>query len=103
MIPSNDYENGHVEDESHQNHRPLQKSPGNGPGVETFEQQNSTLDPQIAAYRAIMSRMVPFGCHRNERFSPKRFLKQEAHLNREESSHEDDSSSQSPLQDHLSP
>ncbi|UJR28240.1 hypothetical protein I4U23_009490 [Adineta vaga] len=71
--------------------------------IDCFDTPASLLDPQMAAYRAIMSRMVPFANNINGNSSPKRFVKQEPILNHDESSHGDDSNSQSPLNDHLSP
>ncbi len=56
----------------------------------------------MAAYRAIMSRMVPFANNINGNCSPRRFVKQEPILNQDESSQEDESNSQSPLNDHSS-
>ncbi len=71
--------------------------------IDCFDTPSSLLDPQMAAYRAIMSRMVPFGNNINGNGSPKRFVKQEPLLNQDESSPDDESNSQSPLNDHLSP
>ncbi len=56
----------------------------------------------MAAYRAIMSRMVPFANNINGNSSPRRFVKQEPMLNQDDSSEEDESNSPSPLNDHLS-
>ncbi len=70
--------------------------------VDCYDTSTSLLDPQMAAYRAIMSRMVPFANNVNGNNSPKRLVKQEPLHNQDESSHGDESNSSSPLNDHLS-
>jgi hypothetical protein len=67
----------------------------------------------MAAYRAIMSRMIPFSNHINGHGLSKRFVKHESVLVHDETSDDDDdddaddhdhdeSSSQSPMNDRLS-
>ena len=97
----NDYENTNDDDDIHMHH-PQQKAAVPVMDLDGFDTPSSLLDPQLAAYRAIMSRMVPFANNINGSSSPRRFVKQEPMLNEDESSHGDDSSSQSPLNDHLS-
>ncbi|CAF0753185.1 unnamed protein product [Adineta steineri] len=99
----NDYENTNGDDDIHINHHQQQKSTIPVVDIDCFDTPASLLDPQMAAYRAIMSRMVPFANNMNGNSSPRRFVKQEPILNQDDSSHGDESNSQSPLNDHLSP
>jgi hypothetical protein len=100
----NDFENTNGDDDMHIHHQQQQqKLTVPVVDIDCFDTSTSLLDPQMAAYRAIMSRMVPFGNNINGNSSPKRFVKQEPILNQDESSHGDESNSQSPLNDHLSP
>jgi hypothetical protein len=69
--------------------------------MDCFDSSTSSLDPQMAAYRAIMSRMVPFANHVNGHSSSKCFVKQEPVLTHDESSPSEDSTSQSPSNEHL--
>ena len=106
-ISLNDYENtnGNDDDIHIHHHHQQQQQKSNVPvvDIDCFDTPSSLLDPQMAAYRAIMSRMVPFGNNINGNSSPKRFVKQEPILNQDESSPDDDeSNSESPLNDHLS-
>jgi len=96
----NDYENMNADDELHvsQDKSTLPMNDG-----DCYETSTSLLDPQLAAYRAIMSRMVPFGNNINGTNSSRRYVKQEPILNHDESSPEDGSNSQSSLNDRLSP
>jgi len=96
----NDYENMNADDELHvsQDKSTLPMNDG-----DCYETSTSLLDPQLAAYRAIMSRMIPFANSINGTNSPKRLIKQEPLPNPDESSHGDESNSSSPLNDHLSP
>lgn len=102
---NHDYENTSGEDEGHTHHHHQQSSKSNIPIVDmdNYETSTSLLDPQMAAYRAIMSRMVPFGNNINGNSLPHRFVKQEPTLNPDDSSREDASISQSPSNDRLSP
>jgi hypothetical protein len=101
---SNDFENINSDDDIHIHHHHLQQQQQKPtiPVVDIDCFDTSSLDPQMAAYRAIMSRMVPFANNINGNGSPKRFVKQEPILTQDESSEEDESNSQSPLNDHLS-
>ncbi|CAF3943279.1 unnamed protein product [Adineta steineri] len=109
----NDFENMNDDDDSHVQqlqppHHP-QHQHQHKPTVpivdgDYYDTSNSLLDPQMAAYRAIMSRMVPFANNVNGNNSPKRLVKQEPYHNQDDdSSHGDESNSSSPLNDHLSP
>jgi hypothetical protein len=109
-IPSNsnhnhDFESTSGDDEVHIHHQQQQQQKSNVPvvDIDCFDTPASLLDPQMAAYRAIMSRMVPFANNINGSNSLKRYVKQEPTLNQDESCHEDASDSQSPLNDRLSP
>jgi predicted XRE-type DNA-binding protein len=108
-IPSNsnhnhDFESTSGDDEVHiHHHQQQQKSNVPVVDIDCFDTPASLLDPQMAAYRAIMSRMVPFANNINGSNSLKRYVKQEPTLNQDESCHEDASDSQSPLNDRLSP
>jgi len=100
---NHDYENTNGDDDIHHIHHQQQKSNIPVVDIDGFDTSSSSLlDPQIAAYRAIMSRMVPFANNINGNGSPRRFVKQEPILNQDESSQDDESNSQSPLNDHLS-
>jgi len=104
IMSMNDFENTNGDDDMHIHHQQQQqKLTVPVVDIDCFDTSTSLLDPQMAAYRAIMSRMVPFGNNINGNSSPKRFVKQEPILNQDESSHGDESNSQSPLNDHLSP
>ena len=96
---TNDYENINADEEFH-----LQQQKSSVPivDVDCYDTSTSLLDPQMAAYRAIMSRMVPFANHINGHNSPKRLVKQEPVHIADESNHDDESNSSSPLNDHLS-
>jgi hypothetical protein len=96
---TNDYENMNGDDDLH-----VQQHKSSVPivDVDCYDTSTSLLDPQMAAYRAIMSRMVPFANNVNGNNSPKRLVKQEPLPNQDESSHGDESNSSSPLNDHLS-
>ncbi len=96
---ANDYENMNGDDDLNISQ---QKSSIPIVDVDCYDTSTSLLDPQMAAYRAIMSRMVPFANNVNGNNSPKRLVKQEPFHIQEESSHEDESNSSSPLNDHLS-
>ena len=106
---THDYESTNGDDDAHIHHhhqqQQQQQQKSNIPvvDIDCFDTPASLLDPQMAAYRAIMSRMVPFANNINGNNSPKRYVKQEPTLNQDESSHEDTSDSQSPLNDRLSP
>ena len=102
---THDYENGNgSEDDVHISHSSQQKNNMPAIDIDSFEPSSaSLLDPQMAAYRAIMSRMVPFGNNINGTNSSRRYVKQEPILNHDESSPEDGSNSQSSLNDRLSP
>ncbi|CAF1431670.1 unnamed protein product [Rotaria sordida] len=105
-ILMNDFENTNGDDDIHIPHhhqQQQQKSTVPVVDIDCFDTSTSLLDPQMAAYRAIMSRMVPFANNINGNSSPRRFVKQEPILNQDESSQGDESNSQSPLNDHLSP
>lgn len=104
----NDFENTNGDDDIHMSHpsqlqQQQQKSSVPVVDVDCFDTPSSLLDPQMAAYRAIMSRMVPFANNMNGHNSSKRFVKQEPMLNQDESSQGEESNSESPLNDHLSP
>ena len=114
LSATNDFENLGSDDDLHaaqpQLHLPQQlhlqqqqKSTVPVMDVDCYDTSASLLDPQMAAYRAIMSRMVPFANNINGNNSPKRLVKQEPLNNQDESSQGDDSSSSSPLNDRLSP
>jgi hypothetical protein len=103
MSTPNDYENMNGDDDLHVQHQQQQKSAVPIVDVDCYDTSTSLLDPQMAAYRAIMSRMVPFANNVNGTNSPKRLVKQEPLHNQDESSHSDESESSSPLNDHLSP
>jgi hypothetical protein len=107
----NDFENtnGNDDDIHIHHHQQQQQQKSNVPvvDIDCFDTSSSLLDPQLAAYRAIMSRMVPFANNINGSSSSKRYVKQEPILNQDESSHDDnddddESNSESPLNDHLS-
>jgi uncharacterized ubiquitin-like protein YukD len=98
---THDYENMNGDEDDL--HIPQQKSTVPIVDVDCYDTSTSLLDPQMAAYRAIMSRMVPFANNVNGNNSPKRLVKQEPVHNQDESSHGDESNSSSPLNDHLSP
>lgn len=100
---NHDYENTSGEDEGHTHHQQQPKSNVPMVDMDSYETSTSLLDPQMAAYRAIMSRMVPFGNNINGNSLPHRFVKQEPTLNPDDSSVEDASISQSPSNDRLSP
>jgi hypothetical protein len=101
-IPTtHDFENMNSDDELHVHQQ--QKSTIPVVDVDCYDTSASLLDPQMAAYRAIMSRMVPFANNVNGINSPKRLVKQEPFHTQDESSHGDESDSSSPLNDHLSP
>ncbi len=97
---TNDFENMNDDDDLHVQQ---QKSTVPIVDVDCYDTSTSLLDPQMAAYRAIMSRMVPFANNVNGNNSPKRLVKQEPFHTQDESSHGDESNSSSPLNDHLSP
>ncbi|CAF2125434.1 unnamed protein product [Rotaria magnacalcarata] len=108
----NDFESTNGDDDIHipqyhhqqqQQQQQHQKSTVPVVDVDCFDTPSSLLDPQMAAYRAIMSRMVPFANNMNGHNSSKRFVKQEPILKQDDSSNDDESNSQSPLNDHLSP
>lgn len=96
----NDYENMNGDDDLHISQDKSTVPIGDG---DCYDTSTSLLDPQMAAYRAIMSRMVPFANSINGNNSPKRLIKQEPLANGDESSPGDESNSSSPLNDHLSP
>lgn len=101
MSVANDFENMNGDDDLH-----VQQQKSTVPIVDTDyydTSSSSLLDPQMAAYRAIMSRMVPFANNVNGNNSPKRLVKQEPYHAQDDSSHGDESDSSSPLNDHLSP
>ncbi|CAF1299785.1 unnamed protein product [Adineta ricciae] len=98
-----DYENTNGGDDDLHTHHQQQKLNIPLLDIDCFDTPASLLDPQMAAYRAIMSRMVPFANNINGNGSPRRFVKQEPILNQDESNQSDASNSQSPLNDHLSP
>lgn len=113
-LPSNDYENINNDDDVHMHHHPhlhphhsqhhlaqRKSSLSIAADMDVFDVSNTQLEPQIAAYRAIMSRMVPFSNHINGRHSPKSFVKQEPVLSQDDSSRGDDSNSHSPSNDHV--
>ncbi len=104
MSTTNDYENMNGDDDLHiHQQQPQQKLAVPIVDIDCYDTSTSLLDPQMAAYRAIMSRMVPFANNVNGTNSPKRLVKQEPLHNQDESSHDDESNSSSPLNDHLSP
>ncbi|CAF1083460.1 unnamed protein product, partial [Adineta ricciae] len=100
----NDFENinGDEDVNIHQQAQP-QKSAVPIVDMDYYETPSSLLDPQMAAYRAIMSRMVPFANNVNGIHSPKRLVKQEPFQNADESSQGEESNSSSPLNEQLSP
>lgn len=100
----NDYENINSDEDVHihQQAQP-QKSAVPIVDMDCYDTSSSLLDPQMAAYRAIMSRMVPFANNVNGIHSPKRLVKQEPYQNADESSRDDESNSSSPLNEQLSP
>lgn len=100
-----DYENTSGEDEGHHHQHHQQQQKLNIPivDIDSYDTSTSLLDPQLAAYRAIMSRMVPFANNINGNNLSRHFLKQEPNLNPDESSREDVSISQSSSNDHSSP
>ncbi|CAF3432851.1 unnamed protein product [Rotaria socialis] len=100
MSTTNDFENMNGDDDLHMQQ---QKSIAPMGDVDCYDTSASLLDPQMAAYRAIMSRMVPFANNVNGINSPNRLVKQEPYHTHDESSHDDESNSSSPLNDHLSP
>ena len=67
------------------------KSSVSAADIDCFRGSTSTLDPQLAAYRAIMSRMVPFASHDNGHRLSRRFIKHEPMSNPIEPSDDDDS------------
>ena len=99
LSATNDFENLNADDDVHvENQRKTIAD------SDCYDTSTSLLDPQLAAYRAIMSRMVPFANHLNGNNSPKRAIKQGTFNNPDESSQDNESnSSSSPLNDHLSP
>ena len=107
--PTNDVENTGVDDSVHLHHHHHRhpherKSSVSAGDIDSFRGSPSTLDPQMAAYRAIMSRMVPFASHVNGHGSSRRFIKQEPMSTPIEPSDDDDSDdsrSPSPVHDHL--
>jgi hypothetical protein len=101
----NDFENMNGDDDLHVQQQQQQQQKSAMPIVDAdcYDTSTSLLDPQMAAYRAIMSRMVPFANNVNGINSPKRLVKQEPFHTQNESSHSDESASSSPLNDHLSP
>lgn len=101
LSTTNDYENMNGDDDLQ--HIQQQKSTVPIVDVDCYDTSTSLLDPQMAAYRAIMSRMVPFANNVNGNNSPNRLVKQEPYHNQDDSSHGDESDSSSPLNDHLSP
>ena len=101
-----DYENTSGEDEGHHQHHPTlsqQQQKSNISMIDVDSYDTSLLDPQLAAYRAIMSRMVPFRNNINGNNLSRHFVKQEPNFHPDESSREDVSISQSPSNDHSSP
>ncbi|UJR21237.1 hypothetical protein I4U23_024332 [Adineta vaga] len=98
----NDFENINGDDDVHIQPQ-AQKSAVPIVDMDCYDTSSSLLDPQMAAYRAIMSRMVPFGNNVNGIHSPKRFVKQEPYQNPDESSRGEESNSSSPLNEQLSP
>ena len=100
LSSTNDYENLHNDADA-----PLHQRKSAAPliDVDCYDTPTSLLDPQLAAYRAIMSRMVPFANHVNGHNSPQRHIKQEPLNDPDDSSQGDGSDSSSPLHDHLSP
>lgn len=100
LSTTNDYENINGDDDSH-----VQQQKSSVPivDIDCYDTSTSLLDPQMAAYRAIMSRMVPFANHINgNNSSPKRLVKQEPLHIQDESNPGDESNSSSPMHDHLS-
>lgn len=100
LSATNDFENMNGDDDLH-----IQQQKSSVPmgDVDCYDTSASLLDPQMAAYRAIMSRMVPFANNINGNNSPKRLVKQEPYNTQDDSSHGDESNSSSPLNDQLSP
>ena len=96
---NHDFESASGDDEVHIHHQPQQKSTVPIMDIDCFDTSTSLLEPQMAAYRAIMSRMVPFVNNIHGNSSSRRFIKQEPTLIQDESSHEDLSDSESPLND----
>jgi hypothetical protein len=104
LSSTNDFENVNGDDDSHgQHHQIQQKSIGSIGDVDCYDASTSLLDPQLAAYRAIMSRMIPFANHINGNNSPRRHIKQEPLNNADESSQGNESDSSSPIDQQSSP
>ena len=92
------------DDDLHVQQEQQQKAAVSVIDVDCYDTSTSLLDPQMAAYRAIMSRMVPFANNvSNDHNSSKQLVKQEPFHTHDESSHGDESNSSSPLNDRLSP
>jgi len=117
LSSTNDFENVHSDDDVHvhSNHG-AQKAFGALADIDCYDLSSSTslLDPQLAAYRAIMSRMIPFANHMNgNNRSPHRnstsnangssVVKQEAMTNADESSQDNESNVSSPIGEHSTP
>ena len=101
---TNDFENMNGDDDLHVQQEQQQKAAVSVIDVDCYDTSTSLLDPQMAAYRAIMSRMVPFAHNvSKDHNSSKQLVKQEPLHTQDESSHGDESNSSSPLNDHLSP
>lgn len=98
MSALNDFENINSDDDPH-----VRKSAGSAYEMDFYDTSASLLDPQMAAYRAIMSRMVPFANNVNGTHSPKRLIRQEPYPNPDESSRGDESNGSSTLNEPLSP
>ena len=104
---NHDFESTSGDDDVHNHHHQQQqqhhKPNVSAADIDCFDTSISLLDPQLAAYRAIMSRMVPFASNLNGNTPSKQYVKQEPTLIPDESSHEDASDSQPPSNDRSSP
>lgn len=117
LSSTNDFENVHSDDDVHvHSNQGTQKAFGALADIDCYDLSSSTslLDPQLAAYRAIMSRMIPFANHMNgNNRSPHRnstsnangssVVKQEAMTNADESSQDNESNVSSPIGEHSTP
>lgn len=117
LSTANDFENLNGDDDAHAHaHQTTQKALNSLVDIDCYDPSSSSLlDPQLAAYRAIMSRMIPFANHINgNNPSPQRTsslataasasaVKQEPLNNADESSQDNESNDSSPIHDQASP
>ena len=108
LSSTNDFENLNGDDDVHvQSNQGAQKAFGPLADIDCYDFSSSTslLEPQLAAYRAIMSRMIPFANHINgNNRSPQRnstsVVKEEPLTNADESSQDNESNVSSPMVEH---